>query len=191
MIASGIVGDLAEHGAGAGAVIVAATVSLIPGCGPQIIAISAYVGVISFPALVSSAISQDRDALFPLLVRHKVASIWATIHTTLPAIIVGLAFFWVMGVSIPYREPTALSSFPTSLGVSMFRCRNGSDTSIRIGSTRSLSGLDGGKSKILNTSCSREVVDGPHDHHWQDRQIDSTANEVRVESGNPSINQHN
>ncbi len=99
MIAFGVTeGDLAEHGAGTGAVIVAATVGLIPGCGPQIIAITAYVeGVISFPALVANAISQDGDALFPLLVRHKVASIWATIHTTLPAIIVGLLFLWVMG----------------------------------------------------------------------------------------------
>ena len=99
MIASGInEADLAEHGAGVGAVILAATVGLIPGCGPQIIAISAYVeGVISFPALVANAISQDGDALFPLLVRHKVASIWATIHTTLPAIIVGLVFLWTMG----------------------------------------------------------------------------------------------
>ena len=99
MIVSGISeADLAEHGAGVGAVILAATVGLIPGCGPQIIAISAYVeGVISFPALVANAISQDGDALFPLLVRHKVASIWATIHTTLPAIIVGLVFLWIMG----------------------------------------------------------------------------------------------
>ena len=99
MIASGInEADLAEHGAGVGAVILAATVGLIPGCGPQIIAISAYVeGVISFPALVANAISQDGPALFPLLVRHKVASIWATIHTTLPAIIVGLVFLWIMG----------------------------------------------------------------------------------------------
>ena len=99
MIASGISeADLAENGAGAGAVIVAAAVGLIPGCGPQIIAISAYVaGAISFPALVANAISQDGDALFPLLVRHKVASIWATIHTTLPAIIVGFAFLWAMG----------------------------------------------------------------------------------------------
>ena len=99
MIISGISeADLAEHGAGVGAVILAATVGLIPGCGPQIIAISAYVeGVISFPALVANAISQDGDALFPLLVRHKVASIWATIHTTLPAIIVGLVFLWIMG----------------------------------------------------------------------------------------------
>ena len=99
MIAFGISEtDLAEQGDGIGAVFVAAAVGLIPGCGPQIIAISAYVeGVISFPALVANAISQDGDALFPLLVRHKVASIWATIHTTLPAIIVGLAFFWLIG----------------------------------------------------------------------------------------------
>jgi len=99
MIAFGISeADLAEQGDGIGAVFVAAAVGLIPGCGPQIIAISAYVeGVISFPALVANAISQDGDALFPLLVRHKVASIWATIHTTLPAIIVGLAFFWLIG----------------------------------------------------------------------------------------------
>ena len=99
MIASGISeSDISENGAGAGAVVGAAAVGLIAGCGPQIIAITAYVeGVISFPALVANAISQDGDALFPLLVRHKVASIWATIHTTLPAIIIGLAFLWVMG----------------------------------------------------------------------------------------------
>ena len=90
--------DMSENGSGAGAVLVAATIGLIPGCGPQIIAITAYVeGIISFPALVANAISQDGDALFPLLVRHKVASIWATIHTTLPAIIVGLVFLWAMG----------------------------------------------------------------------------------------------
>ncbi|MEC9120760.1 MAG: putative manganese transporter [Candidatus Thermoplasmatota archaeon] len=98
MILSGISeSDMSEHGSGAAAVLLAATVGLIPGCGPQIIAITAYIeGVISFPALVANAISQDGDALFPLLVRHKVASIWATIHTTLPAIIVGLVFLWVM-----------------------------------------------------------------------------------------------
>ena len=91
-------GDFAEHGAGVGAVFVAAGIGLIPGCGPQIIAITAYVeGIISFPALVANAISQDGDALFPLLVRHKTASIWATIHTTLPALLIGLAFLWAMG----------------------------------------------------------------------------------------------
>ena len=99
MIASGVdETDLSGHGAGVGAVMLAAFVGLIPGCGPQIIAITAYVqGIVSFPALVANAISQDGDALFPLLVRHKAASIWATIHTTLPAIIIGLALLWVVG----------------------------------------------------------------------------------------------
>jgi len=84
--------DMARHGDGLVAVIIAATIGLIPGCGPQIIAITAYTkDIISFPALAANAISQDGDALFPLLVRHKAASLWATVHTTIPAIIVGVA----------------------------------------------------------------------------------------------------
>ena len=90
--------DLALYGDGIIAVILAATIGLIPGCGPQIIAITAYTkDIISFPALAANAISQDGDALFPLLVRHRAASLWATVHTTIPAIIVGiiLMFFGV------------------------------------------------------------------------------------------------
>jgi len=84
--------DLAKYGDGLIAVIVAAFIGLIPGCGPQIIAITAYTkDIISFPALTANAISQDGDALFPLLVRHRLASLWATIHTTIPALIVGIA----------------------------------------------------------------------------------------------------
>ena len=71
--------------------MVASIIGLIPGCGPQIIAITAYTkDIISFPALAANAISQDGDALFPLLVRHKAASLWATIHTTIPAILAGI-----------------------------------------------------------------------------------------------------
>ena len=82
--------DLAKYGDGMIAVMVAALIGFIPGCGPQIIAITAYTKeMISFPALTANAISQDGDALFPLLVRHKAASLWATIHTTIPAIIAG------------------------------------------------------------------------------------------------------
>ena len=82
--------ELASYGDGLIAVIIASLIGLIPGCGPQIIAITAYTkDIISFPALVANAISQDGDALFPLLARHRVASLWATIHTTIPALIVG------------------------------------------------------------------------------------------------------
>jgi hypothetical protein len=82
---------MTNYGDGFIAVTIAAIIGLIPGCGPQIIAITAYTKeIISFPALAANAISQDGDALFPLLVRHKAASLWATVHTTIPAIIVGI-----------------------------------------------------------------------------------------------------
>ena len=85
---------LAAYGAGIGAILVAAAVGLIPGCGPQIIVMTSYIeGILGFPGLVSNAISQDGDALFPLLVRHRAASLWATLHTALPAVIVGLILF--------------------------------------------------------------------------------------------------
>ena len=83
--------DMNNYGDGLIAVLAASFIGLIPGCGPQIIAITAYTkDIISFPALAANAISQDGDALFPLLVRHKAASLWATIHTTIPAIIAGV-----------------------------------------------------------------------------------------------------
>ncbi len=90
--------DLVLYGDGLIAVILASLIGLIPGCGPQIIAITAYTkDIISFPALAANAISQDGDALFPLLVRHRAASLWATVHTTIPALIIGiiLMFFGV------------------------------------------------------------------------------------------------
>ena len=91
--------DMARHGDGLIAVVIAAIIGLIPGCGPQIIAITAYTKeMISFPALAANAISQDGDALFPLLVRHKAASLWATVHTTIPALITGI-FLLVAGIS--------------------------------------------------------------------------------------------
>ncbi len=86
--------DLAKYGDGLIAVFIASIIGLIPGCGPQIIAITAYTkDIISFPALTANAISQDGDALFPLLVRHRAASLWATVHTTIPALIVGVVLF--------------------------------------------------------------------------------------------------
>ena len=91
--------DLARYGDGFIAVILAAFIGLIPGCGPQIIAITAYTkDIISFPALAANAISQDGDALFPLLVRHRAASLWATVHTTIPALVVGIVLM-VFGVT--------------------------------------------------------------------------------------------
>tara|TARA_B100002052_G_scaffold260135_1_gene253142 strand:+ start:51 stop:1259 length:1209 start_codon:yes stop_codon:yes gene_type:complete len=91
--------ELAKYGDGVIAVVVASFIGLIPGCGPQIIAITAYTkDLISFPALAANAISQDGDALFPLLVRHRLASLWATLHTTIPALILGVSL-WILDIS--------------------------------------------------------------------------------------------
>ena len=97
LLFSGVGEDqLAKYGDGIIAVTVAALIGLVPGCGPQIIAVAAYTkDIISFPALAANAISQDGDALFPLLVRHRAASLWATVHTTIPAFIVGVVLLWI------------------------------------------------------------------------------------------------
>lgn len=78
-------------------VIIDALVGLIPGCGPQIIFISLYTkGMLPFAALIANAISQDGDALFPLLVIDRRSSLWATVITTIPALIIGIAAYFIM-----------------------------------------------------------------------------------------------
>jgi hypothetical protein len=48
-----------------------------------------------FAALFANAISQDGDALFPLLVLDRKSSLWATIITTIPAIVFGLIIYYI------------------------------------------------------------------------------------------------
>ncbi len=80
------------------AVLVGAGVGLIPGCGPQILFVAAYTeGLLPMSVLIAHAISQDGDALFPLLARNKKAALWSTVITTIPAILVGVLWFYFMG----------------------------------------------------------------------------------------------
>lgn len=74
-----------------------AALGLVPGCTPQIVFASVYAnGALPFSALTANAISQDGDALFPLMAIDMKAAILATVYTTIPAIIVGilLYYFW-------------------------------------------------------------------------------------------------
>lgn len=72
------------------AVIMGTLIGIIPGCGPQIIFVSLYTkGMLPFAALLANAISQDGDALFPLLAIDKRSSFWATVFNTTAAFIVG------------------------------------------------------------------------------------------------------
>lgn len=77
-------------------VIIGAVIGLIPGCGPQIIFVSLYArGMLPFAALVANAVSQDGDALFPLLAIDRRSSLWATVITTIPALLLGVGAYYI------------------------------------------------------------------------------------------------
>ena len=91
--------DIGALAAAAGilAPLAGAALGLVPGCAPQIVFAGVYAnGGIPFSALAANAISQDGDALFPLMAIDMKAAIVATIYTTIPAAIVGvgLYYFW-------------------------------------------------------------------------------------------------
>lgn len=78
------------------AVIIGTLIGIIPGCGPQIIFVSLYTrGLLPFAALLANAISQDGDALFPLLAIDKRSSFWATVLNTIPALITGVIAYYI------------------------------------------------------------------------------------------------
>ena len=70
-------------------------IGLVPGCGPQVLVTTLYVnGLIPFAALIGNAISNDGDALFPAIALNPKAAFWATIYSTIPALIVGYGFYF-------------------------------------------------------------------------------------------------
>ncbi len=78
------------------AVIIGVLIGIIPGCGPQIIFATLYTrGMIPFAALLANAISQDGDALFPLIAIDKKSAAWATLFNTIPAFLVGLLVYFI------------------------------------------------------------------------------------------------
>ncbi len=92
--------DIAALAAAAGllAPVGGALLGLIPGCGPQIVLAGVYAeGAIPFSALTANAISQDGDALFPLIAMDKTAAVVASIYTTVPALAVGIAIHAAFG----------------------------------------------------------------------------------------------
>lgn len=83
--------------AGLWSVITGSAVGIIPVCSPQIIFVSIYTkGLLPFAALVANSISQDGDALLPLLAMDKRAALVATIITTGVGLAVGLLFYFII-----------------------------------------------------------------------------------------------
>jgi hypothetical protein len=89
--------DIQSLAASAGvlAPIAGAAIGLIPGCAAHIVFAQLYAveEAIPFSALTANAISQDGDALFPLVAIDMKAAIVATVYTTIPAVIVGVAVY--------------------------------------------------------------------------------------------------
>ena len=76
---------------GLAGVVVGACIGLVPGCAVQIVFAGIFVaGGMPISTLVANTISQDGDALIPLLALEHRAALLATVLTTLPALAVGL-----------------------------------------------------------------------------------------------------
>jgi hypothetical protein len=71
-------------------VLAGAALGLVPGCGPQLVLTGLYVqGLIPLPMLLANALSQDGDALLPLLILDRRAALLGTALSTIPAVLVG------------------------------------------------------------------------------------------------------
>lgn len=76
--------------------LIAVTIGLLPGCGPQIITTSLYLsGSIPLSAQLGNAISNDGDALFPAIAMAPKMAIVATIYSAIPAIIVAYGYWFL------------------------------------------------------------------------------------------------
>ena len=72
-------------------------VGLLPGCGPQIVVTSLFVGdALPLSGQPGNALSNDGDALFPALALAPKAAALATAYSTIPALLVAYGWFWLM-----------------------------------------------------------------------------------------------
>ena len=76
--------------------LIAVLIGFIPGCGPQIIITSTYLmGIIPLSAQIGNAISNDGDALFPVLAISPKVGLIATLYSAVPAIIVSYGYLLI------------------------------------------------------------------------------------------------
>ena len=71
-------------------------IGLLPGCGPQVIVTSMYIGgIIPLSAQIGNAISNDGDALFPAIALAPKTAIVATLYSSIPALIVAYGWYFI------------------------------------------------------------------------------------------------
>jgi hypothetical protein len=74
--------------------LVGVLIGFIPGCGPQIIVTTLYLGgLVPYSALLGNAISNDGDALFPALAIAPRAALMATMYTAIPALVLSYTLY--------------------------------------------------------------------------------------------------
>ncbi|MEM6290703.1 MAG: putative manganese transporter [Myxococcota bacterium] len=72
---------------------VAVAVGLLPGCGPQIVITTLYLaGGIPLSAQIGNALSNDGDALFPMLALAPRAALIATLYSSIPALVLAYGY---------------------------------------------------------------------------------------------------
>ena len=78
--------------------LIGAFIGLFPSCGPQVLFTELFLrGIVDLPALIANGISNDGDALFPMLAIAPKAAFLSFVYTLLPAICVGYAIYWMAG----------------------------------------------------------------------------------------------
>jgi hypothetical protein len=71
-------------------VVAGALLGLLPGCGPQLVLTGLYAqGALPLSVLAANALSQDGDALIPLLASDRRAAVLASAITVVPGLLVG------------------------------------------------------------------------------------------------------
>lgn len=76
--------------------LIAITIGLLPGCGPQIITTSLYLSsTIPLSAQLGNAISNDGDALFPAIAMAPKMAVMATLYSAIPAVMVAYSYFYL------------------------------------------------------------------------------------------------
>ena len=74
--------------------MIAVLLGFLPRCGPQCLVTAMYLyGIIPLSAQISNALSNDGDALFPVIAIAPKVAIVATLYSAVPAII--LAYGWM------------------------------------------------------------------------------------------------
>ena len=78
-------------------IVLATLIGIIPESGPHLIFVTLFAaGVVPFPVLLASSISQDGHASIPLLAESKKSFLWAKIINCIVALLAGFACMLLM-----------------------------------------------------------------------------------------------